>query len=115
MLEAIVIGVLFLAGGILALVGLIALPFLLLGGILKLLFFVILLPLRLLGVLFGVLFGVSLVVFKLLGFLLLMALGVVIGPLVRVAMPLTPLILLALAVWMMFRLFGRRSAYSSPS
>ena len=55
-----------------------------------------------------------LVLFKVLGFILLIALGVVVLPFALLAIPLVPLILVALAVGLMMRLFGRRPAYATP-
>ena len=110
MLEILVVGALVVAGVIVALVALVAVPFILVGALLKLLIMLILLPFRAVGAVIGV----AGTVLAGLGKLALCLLLVCAVPLVLVGgaliLPLLPLIAIVGLVWLLVRAARPRPA-----
>lgn len=101
MLEAlIVLGLAFLL--------FVVLPLMLIGLALKALVWILVLPFRILGALFGIFAGVAGVVLKIAGFGLALLLGLFATAVTVVFLPLLPLLLIALFVWLLVKLLRPR-------
>ena len=109
MLKSLAFSILAVAGLVLALVGIVVLPFLLLGLVFKLLVALIVLPFRILGLAFGVLAAIGKALVTVIGVLS----GIALFVLAVLFLPLLPVLLVGIGLWALFRLFRKRPAYVS--
>ena len=108
MLKLIALSLLVLFGVVLGILALVALPLLLIGLLFKVLIIAIVLPFRIIGFTFGVVWAVIAGLGKVLLALASAGLVVLLAGGALVAVPLVPLLLIGLAIWLVARMLRPR-------
>jgi hypothetical protein len=114
MLKLIALSVLLPLGIVLGVLALVALPFLLIGLLFKVLILAIVLPFRVLGFAIGTVGALLAGLGKVLLFLATVALMVLLAGGALLAVPLVPLLLIGLGIWLVARMLrARPSGYAA--